>query len=203
MLKRGDKLKKVFMSVACTVMCMLLFSAVGFAAGKGDKPIQFGMRGANVLAVQKLLVGAGYYAGELDGVFGNITLNAVKEFQRVNGLPVNGVVGQDTLIFLRRFANNEPGRYSRTMVMSASAYSSQDSGNSSYTCRGDLLRKGIAAVDPNVIPLGTRLYIPGYGYAIADDIGGAIKGYSIDLAFDTHGEALQFGRRRVTVYVLE
>ena len=58
------------------------------------------------------------------------------------------------------------------------------------------------AVDPHVIPLGTRLYIPGYGFAIADDTGGAIKGHVIDLAFDSHQEAINFGVRHITVYIL-
>jgi 3D (Asp-Asp-Asp) domain-containing protein len=61
---------------------------------------------------------------------------------------------------------------------------------------------GIAAVDPRVIPLGTHLYVEGYGYAIAADIGSAIKGYRIDLCFPTREEALRFGRRKVRVYIL-
>ncbi|NLA58491.1 MAG: DUF348 domain-containing protein [Firmicutes bacterium] len=62
---------------------------------------------------------------------------------------------------------------------------------------------GIAAVDPQVIPLGTRLYVPGYGHALAADVGGAIKGNRIDLCFDTYNEAIQFGRRTVKVYILD
>ena len=46
-------------------------------------------------------------------------------------------------------------------------------------------------------------YIPGYGYAIADDVGGSIKGNRIDLAFDSHREALEFGRRDVVVYIVD
>ena len=65
------------------------------------------------------------------------------------------------------------------------------------------MKKGIAAVDPNVIPLGTRLFIPGYGEAIADDVGGSIKGNRIDLAFDSRDDALQFGVRNVIVYIVE
>ena len=86
--------------------------------------------------------------------------------------------------------------------MNASAYSAYDSGNSQYTSNGSFLRKGLVAVDPAYIPLGTRLYIPGYGYAIADDVGGSIKGNRIDLAFDSHSEALAFGRRNVVVYIV-
>jgi len=62
---------------------------------------------------------------------------------------------------------------------------------------------GVVAVDPRVIPLGSRLYIDGYGYAIAADTGSAIRGLRIDLGFDTTREALRFGRRQVRVYILQ
>jgi 3D (Asp-Asp-Asp) domain-containing protein len=62
---------------------------------------------------------------------------------------------------------------------------------------------GVVAVDPRVIPLGTRVYVPGYGAAVAGDTGSAIKGYRIDLGFATYGEAVNYGRRTVTVYVLD
>jgi len=56
---------------------------------------------------------------------------------------------------------------------------------------------GVVAVDPRFIPLGTRLYIDGYGYAVAGDTGGAIKGNRIDLGFDSHSEATRVGSRRI------
>jgi 3D (Asp-Asp-Asp) domain-containing protein len=61
---------------------------------------------------------------------------------------------------------------------------------------------GVVAVDPAVIPLGSRLYIEGYGHAIAGDVGGAIKGRRIDLGFATKNAALQYGVQRVRVYLL-
>jgi 3D (Asp-Asp-Asp) domain-containing protein len=61
---------------------------------------------------------------------------------------------------------------------------------------------GVVAVDPRVIRLKTPLYVDGYGYAIAADTGGAIKGDKIDLCFDTYEEAVQFGRKDVKVYIL-
>jgi 3D (Asp-Asp-Asp) domain-containing protein len=64
-------------------------------------------------------------------------------------------------------------------------------------------RYGVIAVDPKVIPLRTKLYVEGYGYGIAGDVGGAIKGNRIDLCFDTHREAVNYGRKKVKVYILE
>jgi 3D (Asp-Asp-Asp) domain-containing protein len=62
---------------------------------------------------------------------------------------------------------------------------------------------GVVAVDPRVIPLRSRLYIEGYGYAIAGDTGGRIKGLRVDLGFDSVREARRFGRRPVRVYILQ
>lgn len=77
------------------------------------------------------------------------------------------------------------------------------------TASGVQSQRGVVAVDPSVIPLGTRLYIEGangsftYGYAIAGDTGGAIKGNRIDLYMDTKSECINFGVRNVKVYILE
>lgn len=62
---------------------------------------------------------------------------------------------------------------------------------------------GVVAVDPDVIPLGSRLYVEGYGYALAGDTGSRIKGLRIDLGFDTKRQAIQFGRRPVRVYIVQ
>jgi len=164
--------------------------------------IKQGMSGENVKTVQNLLLELGYNVGTVDGVFGQKTFEAVRQFQLTHNLIPDGIVGELTLSYLRR---GEPivDRNMRSMSMSASAYSAHDPGNGNTTATGSVLRKGLVAVDPNVIPLGTRLYIPGYGNAIADDVGGSIKGNRIDLAFDTHSEALQFGRQEIVVYIIE
>jgi 3D (Asp-Asp-Asp) domain-containing protein len=70
------------------------------------------------------------------------------------------------------------------------------------TCLGWRTRYGIAAVDPKVIALKSLVYVDGYGLAWAGDIGGDIKGNRIDLCYNTTKEALNWGRRKVRVYVL-
>ena len=99
----------------------------------------------------------------------------------------------------------------RAMTMVATAYdpgpasTGKSPGHPAYgiTASGMRAGYGVVAVDPRVIPLGTRLYIPGYGNAVAGDTGGAIKGNRIDLGYATYGEAIRYGRQSVTVYVLD
>lgn len=76
------------------------------------------------------------------------------------------------------------------------------SGNG-ITAIGLRARKGIVAVDPKVIPLGTKLYIPGYGEALAADTGGRIKGSRIDLCFESLEECFRFGIRKIKIYLVE
>ena len=99
-------------------------------------------------------------------------------------------------------ASGQPIPVDNTIVMEATAYTADDPGNSGYTATGQPLAYGVASVDPDVIPLGSRLYIEGYGYAVAADTGGAIVGNRIDLAMDSVADALNFGRRDVVVHVL-
>ena len=92
---------------------------------------------------------------------------------------------------------------SRTYSMVATAYSNLGNGKwGSQTATGATCRRGIVAVDPRVIPMGTRLYVEGYGECIALDTGGAIKGMRIDLFMDRESECNRWGRRRVQVIVL-
>ena len=94
-------------------------------------------------------------------------------------------------------------RYREAYTMRASAYLPSDGGGSGITATGIPARHGVVAVDPDVIPLGSRLFIPGYGEAIAADTGGAIVGNTIDLCMESYDEAIEFGRRSVEVYVID
>ena len=69
------------------------------------------------------------------------------------------------------------------------------------TALGVPVRKGVVAVDPKLIPLGTKLHVPGYGPGLAADVGYAIKGKVIDLWFPSMARARQWGRRTVMITV--
>lgn len=99
----------------------------------------------------------------------------------------------------------------RVITCEATAYtpSADECGKSDgITATGAKCEVGVVAVDPRVIPLGTKLYIETvdgsfvYGYCSAQDTGGAIKGNKVDLAMNTKSECFQFGRRKVKVYIL-
>lgn len=78
-----------------------------------------------------------------------------------------------------------------------------DINGNGITAIGLRARKGIVAVDPRIIPLGTKLYIPGYGEALAADTGGWIKGDRVDLCFESLEECYRYGRRRIRIYLIE
>ncbi|GAA5415954.1 cell wall-binding protein YocH [Paraliobacillus ryukyuensis] len=93
-----------------------------------------------------------------------------------------------------------------TLTMTATAYTADCSGCSGITATGINLNndrnKKVIAVDPDVIPLGTRVYVEGYGEAVAGDTGGAINGNKIDLHVPTKKEAYEWGVRTVNVTIL-
>lgn len=91
----------------------------------------------------------------------------------------------------------------RKLRVESTAYSPREPGLDFTTATGARAKKGVIAVDPRVIPLGTKVYVPGYGYAVARDTGGAIKGRRIDVCFDTVAETYRWGRRHVTIIILD
>lgn len=115
----------------------------------------------------------------------------------------------EKLKFAKRGSYPSRGYFSgrRIIDMHATAYTaspSENGGNrSGRTAIGLKIGHGVVAVDPRVIPLGTRLYIEGYGHAVAADTGSAIKGHRIDLGVDTRRESNRIGRRRVRVHILD
>ncbi len=90
--------------------------------------------------------------------------------------------------------------FSETFIGNCTAYYF---GNNAHGATGGRCHYGTCAVDPKVIPYGTRLYVEGYGIAVANDCGGAVKGHIIDLYMRSTKECFSWGRRNRKVYVLE
>lgn len=187
-----------------TMMMVFMMSATAFASGFLVKE---GTRGADVKRVQVLLIEQGYLRGTADGVCGKMTAAAIRRFQKANGLTADGICGSQTYARLShgQGVKTQPAAQpqGRIVTVNATAYSAQDPGNSNRTASGTLVRHGVIAVDPSFIPLGTRVYIPDYGEAVAEDVGWGIQGNTIDVAFDTHDEALAFGRQTLDIYILD
>lgn len=121
--------------------------------------------------------------------------------------PDTKINGYGTNIVVRQLETPEGVvEYWRVIRMLATSYSASTAGTSpsspwyGHTRLGWQMRKGIVAVDPDVIPLLTKVYVPGYGIGVAADTGGAINGKHIDLGYDDDNLVLWY--RRVDVYIL-
>ncbi|HEY3247490.1 MAG TPA: ubiquitin-like domain-containing protein [bacterium] len=130
-----------------------------------------------------------------------VLISRVLVGSRVVRTPLDRIISlgsQVSIVSRGQFAGKE------LILMVATAYSPWCCpGVDNATAFGMRAGYGVVAVDPAIIPLGSRLYVEGYGYAIAGDTGGSIRGLRIDLGFDTRREAIRFGRRPVRVYVIE
>jgi 3D (Asp-Asp-Asp) domain-containing protein len=141
------------------------------------------------------------------------SLNGEKVFEKV--LKAKTLVGAKTSKVIegtglrpKLYRLSKRARVRKTLTMEATAYypGPEDTGKWAAfgrTASNTKAGYGVAAVDPRFIRLKTRLYVEGYGYAEATDVGGAIKGNRIDLCFDTYEEAVRFGRQKVQVYILD
>lgn len=103
-------------------------------------------------------------------------------------------------------STGETLRFTRAISMTATAYTYGHGGVGSRTASGTRVRRGVAAVDRRVIPLGTKLFVVAnggivYGEAVAEDTG--VRGNRIDLYYDTYQQCINFGRRDCVVYILE
>ena len=110
--------------------------------------------------------------------------------------PQNKVVAMGAITSVSRGGQNLNFREARYMTASAYTYTGH------RTATGQNPAVGMVAVDPSVVPLGTRMYVEGYGYAVAADTGGSIRGDRIDLFMEERSQCLSWGRRTVKVYIL-
>lgn len=100
----------------------------------------------------------------------------------------------------------KPAAKGKELYVTSTAYTPKCNGCSGYTATGLNIAANpnikLIAVDPTVIPLGTKVYVDGYGYAIAGDTGSSIKGYKIDVLFPTKSEAYRWGRKKVKIKII-
>jgi 3D (Asp-Asp-Asp) domain-containing protein len=103
--------------------------------------------------------------------------------------------------------SKEETTVAKEITVEATAYTANCDGCSGTTATGVNLKENpdqkVIAVDPNVIPLGSKVYVEGYGYATAEDTGGAIQGNKIDVFIPSEDEAMDWGRRTVNVQIIE
>lgn len=168
---------------------------------KDDSNLAFGRRVVTTKGVAGTSVRV-YQVLVVDGVAGQRILKAERSVKA----PIDEVISIGT-----KRASKTPSRArmvaaapkgGRQLTVMTTAYAPGADGVDLRTATGARAGYGVIAVDPRVIPLGAKVYIPGYGYAVAADTGGAIKGSRIDLCFDTGAEALRWGRRTVTITIL-
>ena len=139
----------------------------------------------------------------------------IADLQAWNNLSSDLIYVGDTIAVKASAAKSTPSTvaispsesdYGEEYTMRATAYTAYCTGCSGITANGTDLRSNpnqkVVAVDPRVIPLGTKVWVEGYGEAIAADTGGAIKGNKIDVFIPTDGQARNWGVRTVTVKIL-
>lgn len=173
-----------------------------YAAQSGETVLSPGDSGKKVIRLQNKLLLHGYNPGSVDGVYGEGTAEAVRRLQAEENLARTGIADGDVWDRLDS-APRFTGNYKKVFHMEATAYTPNDGDGRGRTAMGGCAGKGHAAVDPNIIPLGSEVYIEGYGYAICDDIGGAIHGNIIDVGVDNYDQAYKWGMKpKVNVYLI-
>lgn len=230
----------------------------------GNSSLQQGDTNSAVANLQDELKKLGYYHGEVNGIFGDLTLKAVNTFQADQNIPGSGVVDPETEAILynvyqhkaefmvkqkraaemnqqEKQAAEEKARKAaemaaesqqqaqpssqktviqktvykpRAVIQAAPATAGQSTLSvvaTGYALTGTTAtginlgsnpNAKVIAVDPSVIPLGSKVVIPGYGTYIAADTGGSITGNRIDIHFPSKDAALSFGLRTLTINIL-
>lgn len=208
-------IKKIIVcTIAMAIFTANLWTPLAFAS-LGQQPLKPGMDGDDVRELQVKLIELGYANITVDGLFGETTTQAVIDLQNAKNIEADGVVGQETFRILNGgrtpevSRGNAPGRYKNVLDIKATAYAPgpHDNGQwGSLTYMGTQVRPGVIAVDPRIIPLGSRLFIEfadgNSMYGVAEDTGGAIKGNRIDIAMSSVNQAYDFGVQNVKVYIL-
>lgn len=150
-----------------------------------------------------------YFLGLIGMVFGtsqyiaqngDIPLNVTEEENKLKSTVIYNDKQEE------QFSANESKPKEKEIKVTATAYTAYCSGCSGTTATGINLRenpnKKVIAVDPNMIPLGTKVWVEGYGEAVAGDTGSAIKGNKIDVFIPSEKEATEWGVKKINIKIL-
>lgn len=130
------------------------------------------------------------------------TVNGVVKSARIEARSVQQAPQAEIVAYGTNTGVGSTGiNYNQVLTVLTTGYWPDPSWSSGYTKTGLKAQYGVVAVDPSVIPLGSHLYIPGYGPAIAADTGSAVIGDHVDLCFNGPTQAIDWGRRYLQVYV--
>lgn len=194
------------------------FGTIAFANEENNQPVEVRVESKVIPTTVEYqfsrLVGPGRIEKAQTGKPGEV--RRTYQIIRKNGVPVEKKLIKEerieptptTLLMGKSGYPSSRSAYSRgrILTMKASAYDPSPAtigrGATGRTAMGLRATYGHVAVDPRVIPLGTMVFVEGYGFAIASDKGSAIKGNRIDLCFDSRATALSYGRKTVKVHVL-
>jgi 3D (Asp-Asp-Asp) domain-containing protein len=139
----------------------------------------------------------------------NTTVNQIKSWNKLssNVIKINQVLQVSTASAVKQASTStvENSAEYKTIKVKATAYTGSCKGCSGITATGINLKKNpslkVISVDPKVIPLGSKVYVDGYGYAVAGDKGSAIKGNKIDVFIPNHNNAVNWGVKTVNVRI--
>jgi 3D (Asp-Asp-Asp) domain-containing protein len=192
---------KKWVTTGALAFGILVSAPLSGQAAMGDHTLRQGVWDQDVHELQAKLKAMGFFDYPVTtGYYGPVTKQSVWKYQQAKGLQVDGIAGPQT------FHSIQANIQRKSLTVESSAYTANCEGCSGVTANGTDLNEfpyaKVIAVDPNVIPMGSVVYVPGYGYAVAADRGGAIKGNRIDLYMEDYSSAINWGRKNVTITIL-
>jgi 3D (Asp-Asp-Asp) domain-containing protein len=209
----------LFVSVVCLLLASVSALAVGKGQGQSERKIDTRVESKSIPASVRYefsrTVGSGRLVKAQDGKPGEVR-RTYEIIYKGNKAVDKKLIKEERVepkptLYLMGKAGFQPSRGAfarssvRTMVATAYDPSPQTigPGATGRTRTGRIATYGCVAVDPRVIPLGTLLYVEGYGFGLACDTGGAIKGNRIDLCYDSRRVANRYGKKKVQVHIFK